>query len=91
MNEIDKLFDTSGIIKTQQKIRVSIIRRKFTKVITIITGFDKDTNTEELCREMKRSFGVGGTVKEGNIEIQGNNKQRAEEFLKKSGYNILEG
>jgi len=97
MGDIDKLsglpkelFNIGDIVKSQQKIKISVIRRKFTKFITIISGFDKETNLKELCREMKQAFGVGGTVANGTIEIQGNNKKRAEEYLKSKGYSVLD-
>ena len=97
MQSIDKLsglpkelFDIENIVKSQKKIKVFIIRRKFTKVITILSGFDKSANLKQLCREMKQKFGVGGTVSNGNIEIQGNNKKRVEEYLKSKGYSIFD-
>jgi len=45
MQEIDKisglpkdLFDISDIVKEQQKIKIGVIKRKFSKVITIVSG-----------------------------------------------------
>jgi len=93
MQEIDKvsglpkdLFDISSIVKEQQKIKIFVIRRKFSKVITIVSGIDDKKLLEGLGKEMKQKFACGGTVWDGTIELQGNHKERAKEFLIKKGY-----
>ncbi|MEK6959354.1 MAG: stress response translation initiation inhibitor YciH [archaeon] len=93
MQEIDKisglpkeLFDINNIAKEQQKIKIIIIRRKFSKIITIVSGIDDKKTLEEIGREMKQKFACGGTVRDGMIELQGKHKDRAREFLIKKGY-----
>ena len=93
MQEIDKisglpkdLFDISDIVKEQQKIKIAVIRRKFSKIITIVTGIDDKEQLKEVGKEMKQKFACGGTVKDNEIELQGNHKKRAKEFLIKKGY-----
>jgi translation initiation factor 1 len=39
-----------------------------------------------LLKEMKRSFGSGGTLVDGVLEIQGSYAIKAVEVLKKKGY-----
>ena len=41
---------------------------------------------KKLLKEMKRSFGVGGTMVDGVLEIQGAYATRALDVLKKKGY-----
>ena len=93
MQEIDKisglpkdLFDISNITKEQQKIKVDVIRRKFSKFVTIISGIEDKETVKELGKEMKQKFACGGTVKENEIELQGRHRNRAVEFLIKKGY-----
>ncbi len=41
-----------------------------------------------LAKKVKQACGVGGTVKDGVIEIQGENRERVAEVLTKLGYRI---
>ena len=41
-----------------------------------------------LAKRIKRDLGTGGTVKDGMIEIQGNNRERIAEVLVKLGYKV---
>ena len=93
MQEIDKisglpkdLFDISDITKEQQKIKIDVFKRRFSKMITIISGIDDKVTLKEIGKEMKQKFACGGTVKDNEIELQGNHKVRAKELLIKRGY-----
>ena len=44
------------------------------------------TDMAALCKRIKRACGTGGTVKEGAIEIQGNQRERVATVLEKLGY-----
>jgi translation initiation factor 1 len=93
MQEIDKisglpkdLFDISSIAKEQQKIKVEVIRRKFSKFVTLVSGInDKDT-LKEMGKEMKQKFACGGTIRENEIELQGKHKDKVIDYLIKKGY-----
>jgi translation initiation factor 1 len=43
-------------------------------------------NRKQLLKEMKSKFGVGGTLVDGVLEIQGSFAVEAVEILKKKGY-----
>lgn len=93
MQEIDKvsglpkdLFDISNISKEQQKIKVDVIRRKFSKFVTVITGIEDKELVKELGKEMKQKFACGGTIKGNEIELQGKHKERTVDFLISKGY-----
>ena len=93
MQEVDKisglpkdLFDITNISKEQQKIRIVVTRRRFKKLITIISGLDDKNLVKELGKEMKRKFACGGTVKGLEIELQGDHKKKAKEYLVSKGY-----
>jgi len=75
------------IAKEQQKIKLHVIKRRFGKTVTLIEGFDKNVNIHELGKELRKNLACGGTVKNGVIELQGDQKKRAREILKKIGYN----
>lgn len=74
------------IAREQQKITVSIEKRKFNKAYTIISGIGKEANIQEIFRKLKAKFACGGTAKTGQIELQGNHKSRARSALVELGF-----
>jgi len=57
--------------------------------MTLITGLPLDHESlRKLARELKQKCGTGGTVKEGVIEIQGDQRDLLMEELKKLGYTV---
>jgi len=41
---------------------------------------------EQLAKKMQKACGTGGTVKEGRIEIQGDQRQKVAEILTEAGF-----
>ncbi len=75
------------ITKEGTKIKISTERKKFRKYMTIVEGFDPDTDIESLGKELKKKLACGGTVKKNRIELQGNHKDKVKDILLKNGYN----
>ncbi|MES1022094.1 translation initiation factor [Gloeocapsa sp. BRSZ] len=72
----------------QQNIRVQASRKgRKGKTVTVITGFQtKPENLTALVKQLKTQCGTGGTVKDNEIEIQGDHKQKIVEILTQLGY-----
>lgn len=59
------------------------------KGVCIITGTDLDDKAlMSLASELKRRTGCGGSVKDGVIEIQGDNRDLLKQMLEQKGFNV---
>jgi translation initiation factor 1 len=78
---------SSGDTKTnQQDLRVWL-EYHGGKAVTIVRNFIGNTDSlEKLGKELKIKCGVGGTVKDGDIIIQGNQREKVMKLLLEKGY-----
>ncbi|MAQ00332.1 MAG: translation initiation factor SUI1-related protein [Flavobacteriaceae bacterium] len=60
------------------------------KPVTIIDGFRSvnDSEKKELAKKLKTMFSVGGSVKNGKIIIQGDNRSLIMNELKRIGFKV---
>jgi translation initiation factor 1 len=79
---------TQELPPQQQNVRVQATRAgRKGKTVTVITGFQSKPETlQAILKQLKSQCGTGGTVKENEIEIQGDHKQKILETLIKLGY-----
>jgi translation initiation factor 1 len=76
-----------SIAKESQKIVVEISKKKFGKTYTVITGIDnKEIDMKDLVKRLKEKFACGGTVKQNQIELQGDHRGKIKEALMQSGF-----
>ena len=72
---------------SQQNLRVWLDRLKGGRVATVVRGFiGSSDDLQALGKELKKSCGVGGTAKDGEIIIQGDHRDRVVDLLVKAGY-----
>ena len=79
--------------KEDQELRVRIERKgRKGKTVTLISGFVGQTaDLEELGKELKAKCGIGGSVKEGEVILQGELVERVIALLREMGYTRTRG
>lgn len=57
--------------------------------VSVITGLDlSDDELKKLATELKKRCGCGGSVKDGNIEIQGEKRDLLKQLLEQKGFKV---
>jgi translation initiation factor 1 len=60
------------------------------KAVTTVAGVPRDdAGLKELAAKLKKRCGVGGSVKDGVIELQGDHRDAALEVLRAEGYDAV--
>ncbi|HTL09130.1 MAG TPA: translation initiation factor [Chitinophagaceae bacterium] len=72
----------------QQVLRIRLdTKHRAGKAVTLITGFTGLTeDLEQLGKQLKNYCGSGGAVKEGDIIVQGDHRDKVLQWLHKNGY-----
>lgn len=75
----------------QQRLRVSLdTRRRAGKAVTLVSGFvGRPEDLETLGKLVRNHCGSGGSVKDGEIIVQGDHRPKVIQLLKGKGYRIL--
>ncbi|AFH91985.1 TPA: stress response translation initiation inhibitor YciH [Providencia stuartii] len=59
------------------------------KGVCVVTGLDlEDDALAKLAAELKKKCGCGGSVKDGDIEIQGDKRELIKQLLEAKGYQV---
>ncbi|MEP6699856.1 MAG: translation initiation factor [Bacteroidota bacterium] len=79
---------TETLPSAQQKLRVRLdTKHRAGKVITLVQGFvGKEEDIEDLGKKLKSFCGTGGSAKDGEIIVQGDQREKVMQWLVKNGY-----
>ena len=73
---------------SKQILRVRLdTKHRAGKAVTLVSGFiGKESDLEELGKKLKNFCGTGGSAKDGDIIVQGDQREKVLQWLIKNGY-----
>ncbi|TXT54768.1 MAG: Protein translation factor SUI1 [Candidatus Thorarchaeota archaeon] len=74
------------IAQEEARITVTVERRKWGRMYTVVEGFDKNIDLGELASKLKSKLACGGAAKHGHIELQGDHRGTIGKVLGKLGF-----
>ncbi len=85
--EEDNLLQET-LLPAKQKLRIRLdSKRRAGKVVTLIEQFiGTEDDLEELSKKLKNFCGTGGSAKDGEIIIQGDQRDKVLQWLLKNGF-----
>jgi translation initiation factor 1 len=84
----DEKNEQETVPPSQQKLRVVLeTKQRGGKPTTVVTGFiGTDADIEALGKKLKSFCGTGGSVKDGEVLVQGDQREKLVGWLLKNGY-----
>jgi translation initiation factor 1 len=84
----ENIQETDTLPAAKQLLRIKLdTKHRAGKAVTLITGFTgAAAEAEELGKKLKTFCGTGGSVKDGEIIVQGDNREKIMQWLQKNGY-----
>jgi translation initiation factor 1 len=84
----DELGIDDDLARTEQQLSIRVESRRYDKPVTIVEGFDDSANISDLASTLKSRVAAGGTVTDGQIELQGDHQNRLPDILRDEGFQV---
>lgn len=79
-------IEWEDLAKSSQKIRVTTDKKRYGKIVTLVSGFDKGIDIKKTAKALKNELACGGTFRDDEIELQGDHTRRVKQILVKIGF-----
>ncbi len=86
--ENEQTGEIDTISPAEQRLKIKLeTKHRGGKTVTLIEGFvGKQVDKEELIKKLKNHCGTGGSAKDGELLIQGDQRVKIFQWLQKNGY-----
>ena len=74
------------IIKGGQRIQVTTDKKRYGKIVTVVSGFGKGIELKKIAKALKNELACGGTFHEDSIELQGDHTKKIKPILVNMGF-----
>jgi translation initiation factor 1 len=81
-------IEWEDLAKTDQSIQVALDKKRYGKMMTVISGFDKEIDLKKISKSLKNKFACGGTFDKEKrlVELQGDHKEKVKKALIELGF-----
>jgi translation initiation factor 1 len=79
-------IEWEDLAKGSQKIRVTTDKKRYGKIVTLVSGFDKGIDIKKTAKELKNVLACGGTFRDNEVELQGDHSKKVKQVLVKMGF-----
>ena len=88
IEEEEEQNDIVTLLPSEQKLKIRLeTKHRAGKTVTMIEGFiGKEADREELVKKLKNFCGTGGSAKDNEMLVQGDQREKVIQWLLKNGY-----
>ena len=79
-------IEWEDLAKSSQRIKITTDKKRYGKIVTIVSGFDKGIDIKKTAKALKNELACGGTYKDNTIELQGDHTKKIKPALVKLGF-----
>ena len=79
-------IEWENLTRSSQRITVKTDRKRYGKIVTVISGFEKGVDIKKIAKTLKNELACGGTYKDDMIELQGDHTKKIKSLLVELGF-----